>query len=370
MNRSASPNSNNVLALSAAVLVFLALGSAGVDSAGRWENIPDLPRTINSLLADADSPGVVYAGTGLSGSGSGVFKSEESGTNWSLASEGLAGGDVKSLAMAGGTLYAAVSSGYIYASSDGAASWEQLGFFGYAGFNPRLAIAGSDESVIFVANDVRGAAFSTDGGYTWLSTEGGLPKDENGGTNVQSIAIDPNDSQVVYLGTGWSGFAGNGVYKSMDGGATWSPANRGMLDYSIAALAIDPSNSQIIYAGGYEGDLFKSTDGAATWTDLTDGIPLDEYDRSSIKEILLDPEDHETVYILSERAGVLASQDGGSSWNVLGSPTEVEYAAFTAMTVIFEPDPALVVGIRDEGGWWRSLDRPFAQGDAGETSTD
>ena len=359
------PHANNVLALSAAALVLLALGPANVASAGGWEKIPDLPRTINSLLADGENPGVVYAGTGLSGSGSGVFKSEDSGLTWSLASEGLAGGDVKSLAMAGGTLYAAVASGYLYASAEGGANWEQLGFFGYTGFNSRLAIARSDEDVMFVANDVRGAAFSTDGGYTWLSTEGGLPKDENDETNIQSVAIDPNDSEVVYLGTGWNGFNGNGVYKSADGGGTWRPANRGMLDYSIISLAIDPSNPQILYAGGYEGDFFKSADGAGTWTDLTDGIPLDERDRSSIKEIILDPADPETVYILSERAGVFVSRDGGSSWSVLGSPTEVEYAAFTAMTVVFEPEPAVVAGIRDEGGWRRAFDRPAAE-DGGE----
>ncbi|HPJ30061.1 MAG TPA: hypothetical protein PLZ42_01575 [Methanothrix sp.] len=361
MNGSKSSHVKNFLTLSAAVLVLLALGPANVASAGGWEKIPDLPRTINVLLADADSPGVVYAGTGLSGSGSGVYKSEDSGKNWSLASEGLAGGDVKSLAMAGGTLYAAVASGYLYASADGASHWEQLGFFGYTGFNSRLAIAKSDGNVFFVANDVRGAAVSTDGGRIWLSTEGGLPKDENDETNVQSVAIDPNDSQVVYLGTGWSGFAGNGVYRSTDRGATWCPANRGMLDYSIASLAIDPSNSQTLYAGGYEGDLFKSTDGAVTWTDLTEGIPLDEQDRSSIKEILPDPADPETVYLLSERSGLFVSPDGGSNWSVLGAPTEIERVAFTAMTVVFEPDPAVVVGIRDEGGWRRALDPPAAE---------
>ena len=74
-----------------------------------------------------------------------------------------------------------------------------------------------------------------------------------------TLAVDPTipawsmRARVALAGQG------NGVYKSMDGGLTWSAANRGMLDYRIAALAIDPTDPKIGLCGSDKGELFKST---------------------------------------------------------------------------------------------------------------
>ena len=143
-------------------------------------------------------------------------------------------------------------------------------------------------------------AHSHDGGYTWLPVGEGLPKDDSGEVSAQAIAIDPTDAHVVYLGTGWGSFNGNGVYKSTDGGETWSPANRGMLDYGITALAVNPADPQVVYAGGDGGELFKSTDGGQTWNDLTaDLLP----DQTGVREIVVDPAVTGVVYRLGEHEG-------------------------------------------------------------------
>jgi len=309
---------------------------------------------------DPVNPQVLYAGTGARGMGSGVYKSKDAGLTWQRASNGLPSEDVRALAFSHAdppTLFADVGPrGDVYASTDGAQSWTRLGNFELTGYKAQMVVAPSDASVLFVAEDVRGAYRSLDGGQNWLPVSEGLPTNANGDTSVQSVAIDPTDTNIVYLGTGWSSFNANGVYKSTDGGATWTAANRGMIDYSITALAVDPMHSQVVYAGAFDGSWFKSDDGGQTWRDLSDQHPLQETNRSSILAIAIDPEVPETVYLLIERVGVLVSYDRGARWHVLGKPGELEYPTFSAMVVAFGPQPILVVGVRDEGGWRYATD--------------
>lgn len=327
----------------------------------RWQPIPDLPRHINALVVDPTNPQVLYAGTGSTGAGSGVYKSEDAGMTWRLASDGLPSEDVVALAFSHAdppTLYAVVGSGEgdVFASTDGAKSWTHLSEAGLIGFETRLAVAPSDPNTIFAVKDVRGVAYSHDGGYTWQPVDAGLPEDDSGKVSAQAIAIDPTNANVVYLGTGWGSFNGNGVYKSTDGGATWVPANRGMLDYGITALAVNPADTQIVYAGGEGGELFESSDGGEIWSDLTDRLPGEEHSRSSIRDITIDPAAPETIYLLCERAGVLTSYDGGATWRLLGKPGEPEHPSFTALAVISGPQLILIAGIGDEGGWRYATD--------------
>jgi len=320
-----------------------------------WQSAPDLPRQINDLVVEPNDPQMVYAGTGFSGAGSGVYKSEDGGLTWRKAANGLPSEDVRALGFSHTdpvTLYAAIGHrGDLFASTDGAQSWARVGGYGLTGFEARLAVAPSDGNVLFVTEDVRAVYRSLDGGHNWLEVGEGLPKDDNDTVNAQSLAIDPTNANVIYVGTGWRASNGNGVYKSTDGGETWSPANRGMIDYGITALAVHPSDSQVVYAGGANGELFKSTDAGENWTDLTAALPTGDSFHQRILNIAMDPDAPETVYLLHEHAGVMVSYDGGAGWRLLGKPSEIEYPSFTALTVLFGPQPVLVVGIGDEGGW-------------------
>ena len=316
---------------------------------GSWQKIDDLPRQVNTLVVDSANSQVLYAGTGASGSGSGVYKSEDAGLTWHLVSHGLPSGDMEALAFShvSPTLYAAANNGDIFASTNGAEHWTQLGNAELMGFENCLVVAPSDDNILFIVKDVRGVARSRDGGYTWRPVSKGLPKDEHGDVNAQSVAIDPTDTNVVYLGTGWGSFNGNGVYKSIDGGETWSSSNKGMIDYGITALAVNPVDPQIVYTGGDGGNLFKSTNGGATWSDLTAQLP----DQTCVRDIAIDPTTPETIYLLCERVGILISNDGGANWSVLGKPVEPDYPSFTAMAILFDSQPVLIVGISGEGGW-------------------
>jgi photosystem II stability/assembly factor-like uncharacterized protein len=339
----------------------LPVSSEGPDAvplpAGSWQPIADLPRQINVLAVDPANPQVFYAGTGESGTGSGVYKSEDGGLTWRLAAAGLPNEDVIGLLLSQGTpgtLYAVVGvRGDVFASTDGAQSWTRLGDSGtFGGFHSQLYSAPGRGSPLFMVARPGGLMRSQDGGHTWVPIGEGLPKNEHE-VFVMSLAIDPTDASTVYAGTGgWVG-GGHGVYKSSDGGETWSPANRGMLDYCISALAVDPLQPQTLYAGGYTGELFKTTDGGQSWLNLTERLRIHEYNYpGSIHSIILDPARPETVYVLANYTGVLFSSDGGQKWRLLGKPGEADQPTFTAMEAALTTGPVLVVGI-ERGGAWR-----------------
>nr|QNO55211.1 Ycf48-like protein [Methanosarcinales archaeon ANME-1 ERB7] len=317
---------------------------------GNWEKIDDFPRRINTIVSDPTNLQVLYAG-----SEGGVYKSEDTGLTWQVITQEMLGDEVMALALTCDvppTLYADVR-GEIFASTDGAKTWNCMGDPGLrSGFWHRLIVAPSDENVLFNIAIPGGVALSSDGGYNWQSVYKGLPREEYRAFAL-SLVIDPTDKNVVYLGTGkWVGRgSGYGVYKSTDGGETWSPANRGTENYRIIALAIDPSEPQILYASEGGGKLFKSTDGGQNWEDITDKLPIQDNFNPSIKEIVVDPAAPKTLYLLREQLGVLVSNDGGVNWHVIGKPpVESKYHAFT-MAIIFDQQPVLIFGVEDEGGW-------------------
>jgi len=322
---------------------------------GRWQQTSDLPQQVNALVVDPADPQVFYAGTGSSGSGSGVYKSQDAGQTWRLVSDGLPGEDVAALAFSQDdppVLYAAVRSS-LFASTDGGANWiQQAAQVGNGRGFSRMRVAPGNGNALYAVAVIEGTFHSEDGGYNWMAINNGLPEDSNGSVNVQALAIDPADADVLYAGTGWGASSGNGVFKSTDGGQTWAPANRGMIDYGITALAINPTDSQVVYAGADRGELFKSTDGGETWTDLTSNLP----EQTRVVEIVVDPAAPERIYLLCERVGVLVSGDGGTRWQLLGKPANLDYPMFTAMAVASGPQPVVVVGIREEGGWWYTGD--------------
>jgi hypothetical protein len=249
-------------------------------------------------------------------------------------------------------LYADVH-GEIFASTDGAKSWNYMGDTKFrSGFWHHLIVAPSDQNVLFNIAIPGGVALSSDGGSNWQSVYKGLPNEENSAFAL-SLVIDPIDKNVVYMGTGeWVyGGSGYGVYKSKDGGETWSSANLGIENYRIIALAIDPSEPQILYASEGGGKLFKSTDGGQNWKDITDKLPIQDNSNPSIKEIVVDPAASKTLYLLREQFGVLVSNDGGVNWHIIGKPpVESKYNAFT-MAINFDQHPVLILGVEGDGGW-------------------
>jgi len=117
------------------------------------------------------------------------------------------------------------------------------------------------------------------------------------GGYVSSLVIDPKNPSILYTGTGI------GIYKSLNGGATWSAINQGLERKSGGAIAIDPRNSSTLYAVS-GGKLYKSSDGGGNWNALADISP---------SRIVIDPSNPAIMYA-TVGSSIKKSIDGGSSW--------------------------------------------------------
>src|SRR5947209_11461290 len=260
---------------------------------------------VTALAVDPTNSNIVYLG----GAEGGVWKSMNGGTNWTSltdSQQSLAVGSIVIDPNKPSTIYVgtgeenfAIDSYYgagILKSTDGGATWTQLGsgtFFNAGGApvsarsgGARIgALAISPNSQILLAA-VQGAGSVASGIYR--STNGGLtwsPAPVLGGAPGTEVVFHPTDNTIAYAALGSIfGSAANGVYKSTDGGATWNPVTNtgGVLPVGAATgrieIAIAPSSPSTLYAsiqdprGATFGALlgfFKTTDGGANWTTLT-----------------------------------------------------------------------------------------------------
>ncbi|HOF25572.1 MAG TPA: hypothetical protein PK982_04870, partial [Anaerolineaceae bacterium] len=135
-----------------------------------------------------------------------------------------------------------------------------------------------------------------------------------GGT-FTAVVVDPKDSSIIYLGT-----YGAGVYKSSDGGTSWTQKINGLANPLIQSLAISPQNSAILYAGTYNSGIYKSTDGGNSWANANAGVSgsLIVYD------VEVDPSNPANVYFASRKSGSLVGQvykstNAGQSWILIFS---------------------------------------------------
>jgi photosystem II stability/assembly factor-like uncharacterized protein len=160
-----------------------------------------------------------------------------------------------------------------------------------------LAIDPSALATLYAGTYENGVFKSTDGGATWSPANTGLTD-----SFVLSLAIDPVTPATLYAGTAL------GVSKSTDGGANWSLASTGLTSYFVRALAIDPVTPATLYAGTADG-VFKSTDGGANWSLASTGLTYEVW------ALAIDPVTPATLYAASWGGGVSKTTDGGGNWN-------------------------------------------------------
>jgi len=123
------------------------------------------------------------------------------------------------------------------------------------------------------------------------------------GVMIPALAIDPLNPTTLYAGT-----YGGGVFKSTDGGVSWSASGPTNIYTSVTALAIDAVTPTTLYAGSiYSPGVFKSTDGGASWnaTELARGV----------LSLAIDPLTPTTLYAGDDASGVFKSMDGGANWS-------------------------------------------------------
>jgi len=174
-----------------------------------------------------------------------------------------------------------------------------------------LAIDPRDNNTVYLGAVEGGVWKTTDGGATWKPIA-----DDQPSLAIGSIALDPKFPDTVYVGTGEENFCydcyyGAGILKSTNGGASWMPIQGPFLHLSIGSLAISPTDSQVILGTAGNG-IYRSPDGGATWTRVLTGTGT---------SVVFHPTDGNTAYAGlgnisgSSTNGVYKSTDGGQTWN-------------------------------------------------------
>jgi photosystem II stability/assembly factor-like uncharacterized protein len=316
------------------------------DGGRTWDSVFDAQPSpsIGALAVAPSAPDVVYVGTGEStlrdsaGFGDGVYKSTDAGRTWTHL---------------------------------GLEDTQHVG---------KIAVDPRDPNVVFVAaighlyapNAARGVFRSRDGGRTWEKV---LFKGPDVG--AVEVVIDPTDSRVVYAGLWntrrppWYTYAptngpGGGIFKSTDGGTTWTQLINGLPPSGIGrtGIAVAPTNPRRVYAivdclvpdtsapaqaqapNGAppgQGGLFRSDDAGATWTKLSGDTAL--WGRGwYFEKVTVDPTDADTVYV--PNVAVNRSMDGGRTWVALrGSPGGDDYHQFW----VSPDDPNTAIVASDQG---------------------
>jgi photosystem II stability/assembly factor-like uncharacterized protein len=263
------------------------------------------------------------------------------------------GGSVYDLAVAPSqpqTLYAAASSG-LFRSVNGGAYWVYAG----AGPNRRgansLAVDPLHPRTVYAAQD--GIYKSLDGGATWT---------KKAAFQANKVIISVRGSGAVYA------IAPQRIYKSTNGGGTWTPLTRGLpLPSRPLQLVVDPVDPNRLYAvlmglNSHVYGVFKSADGGLSWKHADQGLPANQ----AIGALAIDPGTPKILYAGTNDNRVFKSRDGGALWHPTEAPVPQPISALwidpAHGNVVFA---ATVIGLfRSEngGGTWMDISRSLPAG--------
>ena len=290
--------------------------------------------------------------------GGGNFVSSDGGRTWAIASQGYTGAQVRDIAVdsaVAGRVFAAARSG-LFVSHGGGAEWTGLNVPPAAAMEWYVvALDPTDWQHVLAANNWNGTILeSSNGGQVWRQAS--PPAGE--GKSWRAIVFAPADPQTVYAGTSAFYTAGTfddrmpagGVYVSHDRGASWQAANDSLAqDANVTALAVDPQDSLVVYAATGNRGLLKTSDGGQSWTAVSQGLP----DSLPLLAIAHHPS-QPVLFTGLERAGLYRSGDGGLTWQPSGAGLNPESSI---SDIIFDPTNAQVLVAADKlSGVYRSAD--------------
>ncbi len=355
----------------------------------RWRAIgPVRAGRARALAGVPTQPNVFYVGF----DNGGVWRSTDYGSTWVPLFDDQPTGSIGAIAVAPSNqdiIYVGSGAGIIrpdlatgdgvYKSTDAGKTWTHLGLRETA-MIANIAVDPTNPDRLFIAalghpygpNVERGIFRSLDGGKTFEKV---LYKDEY--TSGNDVAIDPSDPNTIYAGL-WQqqqsfregdefGGAGNGIFKSTDGGTTWTHLTDGLPDAIEANIAIAPSDPDVVYAmvAGVPPagsnvqarpttgivNFYKSTDKGAHWqlaADTTarplDQRPLERIGGGDLATLAVDPKDPNVVY--STTIVLWRTEDAGKTWSaVRGAPGGDDYQK----TWINPLDPDILLVVSDQG---------------------
>ena len=259
------------------------------------------------------------------------------------------------------TYYMGATGGGVWKTTSAGATWENVsdGFFGTTGIGA-IDVADSDPNVVYVGTGegpVRGVKTShgdgvyksTDAGATW--THVGLAATRH----ISRIHVHPKNPDVVYLaaqGNPWGPNDERGIYKTVDGGATWDRILFVNEDSGFADMSMDATNPNVLMAtswdfrrrpwevksGGPGSRVWKTTDGGANWKEITKGLP----ELKGKMGISISPANPDIVYMAIEakdgQGGVYRSDDAGESFRQVSDDPDTWARAWYYMHITADPN--------------------------------
>jgi photosystem II stability/assembly factor-like uncharacterized protein len=322
-------------------------------SAMRWREVgPMRAGRTRALAGVASEPSTFYIGA----VGGGVFKTIDAGETWQSLWDDQPTGSIGAIAVAPSDpniLYVGSGEGLarpdlstgdgVYKSTDAGKSWTHLGLRDTQQIG-QVAVDPTNPNIVFIAaeghpygpNEQRGLYKSTDGGTTFKRV-----LFVNDHTGASEVRIDPQHTNIVFAGMwqrqegpwengSWEGPDG-GLYKSTDGGDSWTKLTGGGLPDGITQVnvTISPTNDKRIYieaATGRKVGLYRSDDGGSTWVHApeNDSRPEERIGGGDVPVPVVDPKDPDTLYVAS--VVTWKSTDAGKTWTGFrGSPGGDDY---------------------------------------------
>jgi len=356
----------------------------------QWRSIGPFRGGRSTAVAGVASQPMVYY---FGGTGGGVWKTTDGGINWEPVSDGsvFGTGSVGAIGLSDSdpnTIYAGMGESPIrgnvshgdgvYKSTDGGKTWKHIGLEDTRQIS-RIRVHPKNPDIVYVAaqghvwgpNGQRGVFRSKDGGRTWEKVF--YRSDKAGACD---LIVDPTNPNILYAGfwevyrkpwTLESGGPGSGIFKSTDGGDTWTEITRNpglpRGTIGIVGIAVSPANSDRLWAivEAEDGGVFRSDNGGKNWIKTNEQRNLRQrawyYSR-----IYADPKNADTVYVLN--TGFYRSNDGGRTFTGIGVPHGDNHDLWIA-----PDDPNRMIESNDGGAnvsfnggrSWSEQDQPTAQ---------
>ena len=362
-------------------------------SALKWRMIgPFRAGKVNAVGGVPGNSGVYYFGA----DGGGVWKTTDGGNTWKPIFDSQPVGSIGALALAPSNpkiiyvgsgvngIYSDIAYGNgVYKSADGGETWQHLGLEDTRHI-ARILIDPRNPDIVLIAalghsfgpNEVRGVFRSTDGGKTWKKV---LYKDTL--TGAVDLCFEPGNSRVVYA-TLWQGIRkpgqkgtsfgpGSGLYKSVDGGVTWTQitghdlpsGDWGRSGVAVAAGMHGGRVYLIVEAKEKAGGLYRSDDAGTTWQRATKDRRIEGYWYMS--EIFSDPNNPDVVYVPIQ--SLYRSTDGGRTFTVIkGAPGGDDYHTVwidptNSQRIMLGVDQGAVISVNGGNTWSTWYNQPTGE---------
>lgn len=258
------------------------------------------------------------------------------------------------------TFYFGGTGGGVWKTTDGGSNWKNISDKYYGSSIGAVAVAPSDEMVVYAGegeNTMRGNVSEGLGGM-WRSEDGGKSWKNIGlkeGRHIIRIVIHPRNPDIVWVAVMGQLFGPNeerGVYKTTDGGKTWKRTLFTNNQAGCSDLVMEPGNPNVFYAGTWRllrtpyslesgGDgsgLWKSTDAGETWINISTkkGLPRGVW---GIVGVAVAPSNTDKIYCIleNEKGGLYSSSDGGETWALQSSDNNIRQRAWYYSKVFVDP---------------------------------